>query len=140
MKDRPHIQSLLITWWSAAHKANLLRATRPSSFIIDNANIKLLATILPSRIQVPSHITEFLNEMKEWSACWAIPIFDVIDNPPPYCSPTPTSSVTSRASSIEPPPKHTKIMATEDPLKHPSFHIWIPAHLKPVVLQEKTNI
>jgi len=145
MKDRPLVRSLLATWRSTAHKADPLRSVRPATFIIDdNTMIKLLATILPGRIRIPSHITEFLSETKEWSALWALPIFDVIhkfDNPPVSRSPSPTSSVISEASSMQQPAhKKRKMVAITSASQTTSLRIRIPAWpLARLVLKDKLN-
>jgi hypothetical protein len=144
MKERHLVRSLLTTWRSTAHRTDPLRSVRPATFIIDDAMIKLLATILPGRIRIPSHITEFLGETKEWSALWALPIFDVIhryDNPPVSRSPSPTSSVISQASSMQQPP-HKKRKTTTAPMapQPASLRIRIPARpLARLVLKDKLN-
>lgn len=141
MKDRALVRSLLATWRSAAHKTDPLRSVRPATFIIDDAMIKLLATILPGRIRIPSHITEFLGETKEWSTQWAFPIFDVIhrfDNPPVSRSPSPTSSVVSQASSAQQHPYKRRKVSTAP--QSTSFRIRIPARpLVRLALKDKLN-
>lgn len=142
MKERPLLRSLLTSWRSAAHRADPLRSVRPATFIIDNVKIKLLASIGPTRIRIPSHVTEFLSETKEWSACWALAIFDVIhrfDNPPVPRSPSPTLSDISQPSSAPEPPRkrRRKTIVTSPPPA--SFRIRIPPRPRPVLKEITFN-
>jgi hypothetical protein len=110
VKQRIPLQILIRTWRAEAHRIDPLRTLRPASWIIDDAKIKKLATLLPTRIRTPSDITALLNEGVEWSSEWSLKLFNVVhlfDHPP-------VASRSPRSTGDEPPPKRHKTNTNSD--------------------------
>ena len=109
MNQRVPLQILIKSWRTEAHKTDPLRVIRRASWIIDDAKVKELSAILPTRIRIPSDIADLLGETDEWSSEWSQQIFDIIqqyDNPPAILrSPPRTVSNTRSVVRDEPPPQ-----------------------------------
>jgi len=109
MKQRVPLQILIKSWRTEAHKTDPLRVIRRASWIIDDAKVKELSAILPTRIRIPSDIADLLGETDEWSSEWSQQIFDIIhqyDNPPAILRSAPrTVSNTRSVVRDEPPPQ-----------------------------------
>ena len=84
VKHRALLEELLQGWRRQAHQNYSLRAVLPASWILEDAQITLLAAIAPAKLTNAQDITQLLNETDEWSSKWSSQVFDLIStyNPP----------------------------------------------------------
>jgi len=69
--ERKSLVSRLVAWRYNAHAMDPLAAVRPSSFIIDNASITLLAKLHPQDISNSRQIRAILDQSTEWEGEWS---------------------------------------------------------------------
>lgn len=77
-KDRHHVRNLLRTWRASTLASHVNRAVLQPTWLIDDADIKALASRHPSVIQSPIDIKNALQETDAWYHEYASAIFDVI--------------------------------------------------------------
>ena len=98
--QRAPLEKLLQDWRRQVNQNDPLRAVRPASWILEDAQITILATISPARLNEAQDITNALNESEEWSSKWAEQIFNIIST---YV-PVPVSKKRKAQVPLSPPP------------------------------------
>lgn len=104
-KDQYHIRNLIRTWRSNTASSHIHRAVMEPSWLINDADIKALASMNPSLIHSPIVIKNRLNETDDWYREYAFAIFDVIhgyDHPLIFSHPEPKPEDNPATT---PPPK-----------------------------------
>ena len=67
VKQHPHLQELILAWQSVTYRDNPLQAIMPITWIMTDAQIKIIVDAKPTKISSSLAVTQLLGKTTGWA-------------------------------------------------------------------------